>query len=349
MLADATLRASLLTPWTQAARHSFGLELLGFVGKQIQEGTAWRGLNDSFKGALERRGINEADWSVILKSQTHSRRDLPYASIVEIAETDPRVAAKLNQVITEETEFATPSGSARIRAMLKQGTQAGTLAGEIMRSTAMYKQFPLLLLNTHMWRGLYGAGEANRSGTGYLADLFITTTILGAAAMQAKQIAAGKDPVPVVEDGVPSGKFFAAAALQGGALGIFGDFLFADQSRFGKGVVASAAGPVAGVADDFGRFVIGNTQEIVTGQESKIGREATQMLRRYTPGGNLWYTRMAFERMVLDRMQMMVDPHAHRSFNQRESKLRQDYGTEFFWGPGETAPSRGPDFGNVSQ
>jgi hypothetical protein len=57
------------------------------------------------------------------------------------------------------------------------------------------------------------------------------TTVLGAASLQLKNIAAGKDPQPMF--GEHAAKFWANAAAQGGALGIFGDQLKAMFSPSG--------------------------------------------------------------------------------------------------------------------
>jgi hypothetical protein len=51
----------------------------------------------------------------------------------------------------------------------------------------------------------------------------VATTVLGAVSLQLKNIAAGKDPEPMF--GEHAAKFWANAAAQGGALGIFGDQL----------------------------------------------------------------------------------------------------------------------------
>lgn len=342
-IADSVLRVSMLTPWTQAARHAFGLEVMGVIGKATRDKTPFNQLEPGFREALERRDFTEADWQHVLSANVETRSNLPYASLINVSEKNTSAANKLSQFITEETEFATPSGSARVRAMLKQGTQPGTIYGEVARSVAMYKQFPFLLIQTHLYRGLYGAGETHKSHMGYMADLVISTTIMGAVAMQAKQIAAGKDPIPMGDTPEAQGKFWAAAMLQGGALGIFGDFLLSDQSRFGKTFTQSAAGPVFNLLDDVANLTVSNAHQFVKGEDTQMGREATRFFRQYAPGSSLWYTRLAFERIIVDRMQTMLDPRAHNSFKQREAKQQQDFGSDYWWAPGDSQPNRAPN------
>jgi hypothetical protein len=82
-----------------------------------------------------------------------------------------------------------------------------------------------------------------RSRSALLAHLILATTLGGFASLQAKQIAKGRTPRPLDEDGHVD-KVWLAAMLQGGGLGIYGDFLFGEANRNGLGFsVGSMAGP----------------------------------------------------------------------------------------------------------
>ena len=169
--------------------------------------------------------------------------------------------------------------------------------------------------------------------------------VLGALAYQLKQVQRGKDPVNMDPREDEGRRFWAAAMAQGGGLGLFGDFFFADQNRFGGGPVESFMGPVAGAGQDLLRLTVGNLQQAAKGDDTNAGREAVRALGRYLPGGSLWYTRLAFERQVLDRLQEQVDPRAARSFRDTESRARREVGQRFWWRAGDTAPGRSPDLG----
>ena len=68
-----------------------------------------------------------------------------------------------------------------------------------------------------------------------------------------------------------------------------------------------------------------------------VGKEAVRALKNYLPGVSLWYTRAAFERLVLDQLQALVDPNHRRSWSAMERQARLQ-GQDFWWRPGETAP-----------
>ena len=57
-------------------------------------------------------------------------------------------------------------------------------------------------------------------------------------------------------------RYWINAAIYGGGLGIFGDFLFADQNRYGGSMAKTMAGPVISFLDDLVRLTIGNTLEL---------------------------------------------------------------------------------------
>jgi len=71
--------------------------------------------------------------------------------------------------------------------------------------------------------------------------------------------------------------------------------------------------------------------------------EAVRFAKRYTPGSNAWYARLALERLFWDRLQAAGDPKAHQSFRRIQRRARQERNQSFWWQPGQPTPSRAPD------
>ena len=140
-------------------------------------------------------------------------------------------------------------------------------------------------------------------------------------------------------------EFRGAAFLQGGGLGIYGDFLFSDTTRYGGGLEATIAGPVVGLANDIKNLTIGNIQQAARGEDTNAATEAIAFAARYTPGSSIFYIRAALERMVVDRLEMMIDPQSIKDMQQLERKYMRDYGQQYWWRPGQLTPERGPDIG----
>lgn len=327
-LADGVLRLSGLSPWTQAGRWAFGMEFLGHIADQSDK--PFSKLHPSFRGALERYGIGSAEWSKIRATPLHEERGTTFLRPQDIK--DENLGDRILEMIQSETDFAVPTATVRARSALNVD-RPGTWMGEIARSAVLFKSFGISMLMTHGRRMIEQEGF-NRLK--YAASLAITTTLMGALAMQLKDVSKGKDPRPMDDP-----RFWGAALLQGGGLGIFGDFITSTESRFGSGLGETLAGPVVGLASDIGGLGWEAFKEA-----PNYGRQTTKMLKRYLPGGSLWYSRLAFERTMLDQMQLWLDPDADEAFDRMERHAEKT-GQEHWWEPGDRSPEREPNYANI--
>lgn len=345
-ISDFVMRASLLSPMTQAGRWAFGMEFLGTladnVGKRFDE------LHPNMQQTFTRYGLNANHWDVMRKTDLYEHEGAKFLRAEDIEfrkDLNPSVAkdlaTRMMEMIETETNFAVPSTSVRGRLALTGDTRPGTIAGELTRSFAMYKNFGVTLVNTFVSRGL------NMKGIGkgkYFANLIISTTLMGALALQLKEMAKGRDPRPMTDPA-----FWGAAFLQGGGLGIYGDFAFADVNRYDRGLAETIAGPVVGFADDVRKLTVGNLLQAAKGEDTDIAKETIKFVSRYTPGSSLWYGRLAVERMITDQLQLMLDPKAPKNFRRLEKRYKRDYGQSYWWRPGQTEPRRAPKISNVTK
>lgn len=344
-MSDFVMRASLLSPWTQAGRWAFGMEFMGTLADNA--GKAFGDLDPNLRAALERYGMGEDRWEIMRSTPLYNHKGAEFLSPTDVAartDIDPRmaedIATKMLVMINTETNFAVPSTSMRGRTALTGDVRPGTVPGEILRSFAMYKNFSVTVYNTHIMRGLNmpTAGAKGR----YFAGLVVSTTLMGALAMQLKEIAKGRDPMPMDDEA-----FWAAAMLQGGGLGIFGDFLFSDVNRYDRGLAETIAGPVVGFGNDIKNLTVGNLAEAMSGEDTNAAAELVGFASRYTPGASLWYVRLGLERMVTDQVRLMVDPDTPQRFRTLENRYRRDRNQNYWWRPGETTPRRAPDLSNI--
>lgn len=340
LFADVVLRATLLSPWTQAGRHAFGLEFLGHLADHVGKG--FDAMPAATARALARYGIDQERWLRIGAQDLTEHRGAAFLDSRRLYERDPELANRVMEMILTETEMAVPSVSDRVRSQLRLGlgerARPGTIAGELVRSGAMYKSFPVTLIHMQIMRGLRMAMPRGQRAR-YWAQLIIGLTVMGGVAMQAKNIAKGRDPQDMT-----TGDFWMAAAAQGGGLGIFGDFLFSDVNRVGGSPIATAGGPVVKFADDLTRLTVGNIQQAIGGDKTNVGREAVAFAERYQPGGSIWWARLAMERLIWDELLRMADPDAERRFRDEQRRALRERGQRFFWRPGQSAPDRMPNF-----
>lgn len=343
-LSEFVMRAQGLSGHTDNLRMAFQMEFMGFLADHARTpfGELPRELRELF---LAQRGFDEADWDVIRSTPLADIGGAPFLipddmrARGDIApERGEGLALRLMAAIREQAEFAVPSTSLRGRAILVEG-RPGTFVGELQRSTLMFKSFALSTWFNQMGRVLFA--QQVRSRMEVVAIFAALTTLAGGVSMNLKEIAKGRDPRPM-----DTAEFWGAAALQGGGLGIFGDFFYASENRFGGGLAATAAGPMIGFAGDVLSLTIGNAAQAVRGDRTNAGRELVTFLRRHTPPAEMWYVNLATQRLLFDNLQRALDPDAERAWRRAERRRINQYGNESFFGPGDVAP-RAPDLGNI--
>ncbi len=343
-LSDFVLRASGLTKWTEAGRHAFQLEFMGYLADN--SGRGWDAMDPPLRNVLERKGFTAEDWDAIRSTELHDEDGATFLVPLEIrgrTDLEPgradELALRLMSTIHEQTEFAIPSASLEGQAVFLDQTRPGTLIGELARSGFMYKTFGMSVLYNQIRRTMSYQGAWSRIG--YASGMMALTAVMGAVALQMKEIVKGRDPRPM-----DTPEFLGAAILQGGGFGIFGDFLSSESSRFGGGIESTLAGPVFGAAGDVLSLGI-STAKAPFSDSGNLGREASNFLRYNTPVTGIWYAKAAFQRGLFDNLQRMVDPEAERAWRKAERKRVREYGNASWWESGDALPHRGPDLGNV--
>jgi hypothetical protein len=169
-------------------------------------------------------------------------------------------------------------------------------------------------------------------------------TMMGVLSMQSKEIVAGRDPLnmdPTTNKGLLA---WGKAIMQGGGLGVFGDMLFVDKTKYGNSWMATMLGPVPAAIEDVGfNWAMRNIQRASKGEETHFAGDALYIAGRYTPGSTLWYGKLAFQRGVLDQTARIIDPRAGERFLRIEKRARKEWDQEYWLPPGRTEPRRGPD------
>ena len=153
---------------------------------------------------------------------------------------------------------------------------------------------------------------------------------MGYGVMVLKDLLSGKQPRQLwdKDDGI-SFKTLNAAFLQGGGMGLYGDYIFGDFNRFGGSALGSAAGPVLGVTND----VFALWSALRTGQD--IGASASRLVTSNLPFVNMWYTSAAFNYLFAYGLQEHLNPG---SLARMERKMEKDNNQEFLFSPSSHAP-----------
>lgn len=345
--ADFVMRASVLSPWTYAGRRSFAMEFFGTIADLSKSNYAKvEKQNPRFFRTLQRYGIDKESWDIIRKTNLVEYKGVKFFDPGELqARTDlptslsTKLTTRVLTMMHQEAQRAVPSVDVRGRVALQGDEGGGTVLSEIGNSFSMYKSFSVTVFNTHLMRGIKMKNKTQK--TSYLLDLIISTTLMGALAIQLKEIHKGRDPLPMTD-----ATFWGKAMLQGGGLPILGDFIGSATNRFGDGFATTIAGPVAGLASKIWDLTGQNLIELAQGKDTNFQKELIKFTHRYTPGANLWYLRLVIERMLVDRLLEWSDEDFDDDIRKIERRAEKQ-GTEYFWPPGEPEPERMPDYGNI--
>lgn len=345
-LANAVMRITGMQAINDIRKGAFGASLMSAIGEQIAAGRGFADLDKTDIRALNHYGITADDWAIwqqatlqnIGHGNAHALTPEAISRIDGIDDTAKRNAiVKLLGAVNTESEFAIITPGWKERAQFYGDLQRGTVKGEIVRSVLQFKSFPWAMIQR--MADAVANKDAPVSKAAMTAYLVTATTLAGAMLIQSRETMTGKDPRDMATP-----EFWGAAFLQGGALGIYGDFLYgAGHTRYGSGILESVSGPTIGPLLELG--LVQPVQAIAAAREGRdyhfLAKEA-QDLKGFVPGGNIWYAKAALDHLVFQQVFEALSPGYLSSIRDRS---RKEYGQEWWWSPGETMPDRGPDLG----
>lgn len=352
--ADFVLRTTGLSWLTQAGRWGVGMETMAFFARNAS--LSWDELgkkNSKFRELLKTNNIDSGDWEIIRKVPIYDAgvddtlnkgaEFLRPSDIFKLTDIDEEKAmdvfAKFQATINYVVDFAVPNS--KLRGTLLGGAKPGTIMGETMKNILQFKQFPLAFMFGHIARGMGLKGGWRKAA--YLTDLLVSTTLFGAFAFEMKKLTKGEKPTDLssMDAGQKTG-YLLGNMIRGGGLGIAGDLLFATQYGGKEAVAASIIGSVPMLAIQIGDITAGNAFRAAQGEDVNLGGDLANFVKRNTPGGSIWYLRLALERYIFDNLQQMLDPKYHQKRKRLIKRKRKEQGTEFWWSPGDKLPKEYP-------
>ena len=342
-LTEGAMRASGLSHHTQLARWATSMEL--FADYAANSKVAFKDL--PFRERFERFGITEADWDIFRATDmaefdgaTFLRpRDLMKRTDIKFSEADT-IFNKFAAYEHTFLELAVPTASIEGKAALVGNTRQGTLAGELARSAAMFKNFPITIMMKHWREGMQQASTAGK--VKYFMTFIAGLTAMGALSEQMHSLSRGEDLQNMNPFENP--KFYAKSLARGGGLSLFADFITADVNRYGDGFFENLVGPVASTLDEVTQATYGQVQKLMRGEDTDFGHHVAKLVRNYTPGSHTWYLDLVINSLFGEFVLEELDPDFQSKASRKINKMF-DEGREYYWEPGQTAPSRAPDFG----
>ena len=348
-------RLNGLSWWTDTHKTTAGLVVSRFYAAMADKG--FSDLPAPTQRTLRQYGIDDRDWEVLRTAGVHAAEDgttfltpegvrqIPLGEFTTLGakidqngegglmgseramrEARDRLASAYAALVTDRVDYAIPTAGARENAMLHMGTERGDLLGEALRFVMQFKSFPLAMVSRTMGRELYGGG-GKLGGTVRLMALAAQLSVFGYLSMTAKELIAGKNPRDPL-----SPETVAAAMVQGGGLGIYGDYFFGEFNRFGRSALSTAAGPTLGSVDDIFELwaKARDTGKMAKGGDKYSADLAASALRfaaSNTPFASLFWARPAINYLALYPLQEHLNPGYLRRMERRIERDNQ----QTFW------------------
>ncbi|MCP4206972.1 MAG: hypothetical protein GY767_07995 [Shimia sp.] len=337
-------KANLLGPWTDSMKR--GATALISRDLALNAAKPLASLAPEMQRLLKIYDIDARQWEVARKAVREAPDGRSYLLPDEVAnatgapftgltrrqqqQLKDKVSENLFALLTNEADFASPSPGGRERSIMRRGYAPNTIPGQALRFMFQFKAFPITVLTKVMGRQVYGhtPGKAHISGNMGLASAIAGMSAMGFFVMQAKEVMKGRDFRPVDQASILAGM------LQGGGLGIYGDFIFGQVNRFGGGTLATLAGPglgtVASAADLAKLFRQGDAG----------AGDVVRQVKSNLPFANLFYAKAAMDYLVWYQMQEMVNPGYLRRMERRVKRENN----QTYWMPPSSVVKRGGGF-----
>jgi hypothetical protein len=352
-LATATLGLSGAEAMWDMRRRALGSVLMSYLGKTVGKVEHFADLNVSDHGILANKGIDEKVWQTwrlaepedwgmkhgVLTPQ--SIRDIPDSALVHLG--DPQTlrrnaATALLGHVLEEIGMGVMDSGIRERTRMNLGTTSGTVMGELARSTMLFKGFAASMMMKHWARAGTMGGVSSAQ---YAARLIVIGTILGGLATQLRNLAGGKDPANIAEP-----RFWGEAALRGGGMGFYGDFLYSELTSHDTSLIPALMGPLATEAETAWNLTGGNAFKAARGERTDETAALIRWGKSNIPVINNWYTKAAFDHLIWNNLQEASSPGY---LDRMQMKAQATKGTTYWWDPHDSMPNAAPDFAKAWQ
>ncbi len=341
-IVDTFHRLNLLNFWTESLKHGMGSMLTHNLGRIA--GKSFDALDPRLRATLARYDITAADWDVARATAAKGADGVERVLPAEMADSASRT--KFQNYLIDQIREAMNEPDAVSRTVVTGGLAANTATGMAMRVLMQFKTYPITFINRTLGReGLnpfadnFLKGGANGMDAMGIAHLVVATSLLGYASLELKNLARGKNTQTSDAD---SQKAYAAlvarAMVQGGGLGLLGDFLFGEPKNTGSGFFTGLlAGPTVGTFDELGKEIqnlllwarSGDERALKDARSGAIG-----LIRNNAPFINMFYTRWAADYFIWYRLQEAANPGYLQRY---EDRVRREQHQTFWLRPSDAA------------
>jgi hypothetical protein len=326
---------------TNRGKDGLASTVAGELGHQAAK--SFDDLPDYFKKIIGTAGIDKRRWEIMRQGVFEASNGNKYMvgdmirqlpdELFDVAGSTPTrekddIITALNVLVSDFVESGVPTPGLKERGQLSAWQQPGTPMGALVKILTQFKSFPMTVWNKVLMphiKDKKADGNMDRWGMALLAGNGI---LLGGAVLAAKDALKTREPeILNIDSPAGAAKYALQSLLQGGALGLYGDIIMQDYSRYGSTVGEQIAGPTV---SSFSRLL----REIVSKPMRGEG-DVSSLLRAVednTPFLNYPGIRPAFDYMVMYSLQEYLNP----GYLRRMERYAKNSGRPYIWSPSES-------------
>ena len=305
--------------------------------------TAFSSLDIRERNLLKLYGIDDGKWDMLRSIKTLDSNNKRYMTAEAADDLADNVIKKYvgknlsdreirnfkkdleitwRNVLVDQAIHGTPEPDAAVRAIMNQGLEKGTGAGETIRFVGQFKSFAVTIYKKIIGRELksYGPDDSKYASLTGLTSILVLNTIFGYIAMSSKDMLRGRSPRDVTKTST-----ILESIAQGGGLGIYGDFLLGQvQNEYGSNVFETLLGPTASDANKLLSIIFNPTDA------KNASKKLLQLAEGNAPIINMFYTRAAYDYLIGYQIKELIDPGF---FERMRSKHEEKRGQTYFLKP----------------
>jgi hypothetical protein len=305
--------------------------------------TAFSSLDIRERNLLKLYGIDDGKWDMLRSIKTLDSNNKRYMTAEAADDLADNVIKKYvgknlsgreirnfkkdleitwRNVLVDQAIHGTPEPDAAVRAIMNQGLEKGTGAGETIRFVGQFKSFAVTIYKKIIGRELksYGPDDSKYASLTGLTSILVLNAIFGYIAMSSKDMLRGRSPRDVTKTST-----ILESIAQGGGLGIYGDFLLGQvQNEYGSNVFETLLGPTASDANKLLSIIFNPTDA------KNASKKLLQLAEGNAPIINMFYTRAAYDYLIGYQIKELIDPGF---FERMRSKHEEKRGQTYFLKP----------------
>jgi len=315
----------------------FGIEEPEWKALNKVEWTQGRGMDGEgvpFLTPQEAMKLSDDDVKAYLDDVRAAGRPVPGqgatgATPQMIAKTRNDLAMSLAVMLQERGNYAMfrPSLKGKMVLPFLRSTQAGTLENNVARLIYQFKLWPVEMFIRTWGREIYG-GQGVTGAVSGITQLVVASAIFGTLSEMVRDLAKGQNPLGRME--AHPFKYFMGGLMRSGAATIAGDFLYGEADRHGLTALSDIAGPTFGQIPNVLDLAYGGGPD----ERHPDRRRAADALRLFKensgPLTGLWATDLAFEYLVLHKLQEAISPGYVERYERRK---KNQEGVDFIVSP----------------